>query len=32
MTAIIGVHGIMNQQLGRRQLIASWGPALADGL
>ena len=32
MTAIVGVHGIMNQQLGRHQLIADWGPALADGL
>jgi hypothetical protein len=32
MAAIIGVHGIMNQQLGRHQLIAAWGPALADGL
>lgn len=32
MTAIVGVHGIMNQQRGRHQLIADWGPALADGL
>jgi hypothetical protein len=32
MAAIIGVHGIMNQQSGRHQLIAEWGPALADGL
>jgi hypothetical protein len=32
MAAIVGVHGIMNQQLGRHQLIADWGPALADGL
>lgn len=32
MAAIIGVHGIMNQQLGRHQLITTWGPALADGL
>ena len=32
MAAIIGVHGIMNQQLGRHQLITAWGPALADGL
>lgn len=32
MAAIIGVHGIMNQQLGRHQLITDWGPALADGL
>jgi hypothetical protein len=32
MSAIIGVHGIMNQQLGRHQLIDDWGPALADGL
>ena len=32
MTAIVGVHGIMNQQLGRHQLLVDWGPALADGL
>ncbi len=32
MTAIVGVHGIMNQQRGRHQLIADWGPALADGI
>jgi hypothetical protein len=32
MAAIVGVHGIMNQQMGRHQLIADWGPALADGL
>ena len=32
MAAIIGVHGIMNQQSGRHQLIAEWGPALADGI
>ena len=32
MAAIIGVHGIMNQQLGRHQLITTWSPALADGL
>lgn len=33
MAAIIGVHGIMNQQLGRHQLITTtWGPALTDGL
>ncbi len=33
MAAIIGIHGIMNQQLGRHQLIEiTWGPALADGL
>jgi hypothetical protein len=32
MTAIVGVHGIMNEQSGRHQLIAGWGPALADGL
>jgi hypothetical protein len=32
MAAIIGVHGIMNQQLGRHQLVTAWGPALADGL
>lgn len=32
MAAIVGVHGIKNQQLGRNQLISTWGPALGDGL
>jgi hypothetical protein len=32
VAAVIGVHGIMNQQSGRHQLIAEWAPALADGL
>ena len=32
MTAVVGVHGIMNQQRGRHQLIADWGPALANGV
>ena len=32
MTLIVGVHGIKNEQLGRNQLVASWTPALADGL
>jgi hypothetical protein len=32
MTAVIGVHGIMNQQLGRHQLNGEWGRALADGI
>jgi hypothetical protein len=29
---VVGVHGILKQQLGRHQLRGSWGPALADGL
>lgn len=29
---IVGVHGIAQQQLGRRQLMAVWGPSLADGV
>jgi hypothetical protein len=29
---IIGVHGIAKQQLGRRQLLRDWEPALRDGL
>ncbi|GCB46843.1 hypothetical protein SNL152K_4145 [Streptomyces sp. NL15-2K] len=28
----MGVHGIAQQQLGRKQLLAAWGPALEDGL
>ena len=32
MAKIVGVHGIMNQQRGRHQLIRTWGPALADGI
>jgi hypothetical protein len=30
--SIVGVHGIGQQQLGRRQLLQSWLPALADGM
>ncbi|KUJ68504.1 hypothetical protein ACZ90_18110 [Streptomyces albus subsp. albus] len=29
---IIGIHGVGQQQLGRHQLEAQWGPALQDGL
>lgn len=32
MSSIVGVHGIGQQYLGRHQLLATWGPALADGL
>ncbi|HEX8629709.1 MAG TPA: hypothetical protein VF755_16205 [Catenuloplanes sp.] len=32
MATIIGVHGIAQQQLGRRQLLELWQPALGDGL
>ena len=32
MAAIVGVHGIMKQQLGRNLLIGAWAPALADGI
>ncbi|MFF4121347.1 hypothetical protein ACFY0P_49260 [Streptomyces sp. NPDC001714] len=32
MALIIGVHGIAQQQLGRQQLAAVWGPSLADGV
>lgn len=29
---IVGIHGVGQQQLGRHQLQAQWGPALQDGL
>jgi hypothetical protein len=29
---IVGVHGIAQQQLGRKQLMRDWGPALEDGI
>ncbi|QIY54458.1 hypothetical protein HEP86_07980 [Streptomyces sp. RPA4-5] len=29
---IVGIHGVGQQQLGRHQLQAHWGPALQDGL
>src|SRR6266568_7383053 len=29
---IVGVHGIAKQQLGRRQILKDWLPALGDGL
>lgn len=32
MAEIVGVHGILNQQSGRHQMIAVWAPALADGI
>ena len=32
MSVIIGVHGIAQQQLGRKQLMRDWGPALEDGI
>jgi hypothetical protein len=32
MGRLVGVHGIGKQQLGRHQLLASWAPALADGV
>jgi pimeloyl-ACP methyl ester carboxylesterase len=32
VTLVVGVHGIKNEQRGRNQLLASWAPALADGL
>jgi hypothetical protein len=32
VTVIVGVHGIAQQQLGRNQLVAAWGPALRDGI
>jgi hypothetical protein len=28
----VGVHGVAQQQLGRKQLLRDWGPALADGV
>ncbi|WP_410597347.1 hypothetical protein [Amycolatopsis sp. lyj-23] len=32
MALVVGVHGIGQQYRGRHQLLAAWGPALADGL
>lgn len=32
MSVIVGVHGIAQQQRGRKQLMRDWGPALADGI
>jgi hypothetical protein len=32
VSVLVGVHGIWQQQLGRHQLLATWAPALADGL
>jgi hypothetical protein len=32
VSAIVGVHGIAQQQLGRKQLLRAWGPALEDGV
>lgn len=32
MSLLVGVHGIAQQQLGRKQLLRDWGPALADGI
>ncbi|MEV5953167.1 hypothetical protein AB0M11_05170 [Streptomyces sp. NPDC051987] len=32
MAKLTGVHGIGMHQRGRHQLLATWGPALADGL
>jgi hypothetical protein len=32
MTAVIGIHGFAQQQLGRHQLRDSWSKALTDGL
>ena len=29
---IVGIHGIGQQQVGRRQLLRDWAPALGDGL
>src|SRR5689334_19042079 len=29
---MVGVHGVAQQQLGRKQLLRDWAPALADGL
>jgi hypothetical protein len=29
---VVGVHGIGQEQVGRRQLVDRWGPAFADGL
>lgn len=32
MTAVLGIHGIAQQQLGPNQLLGSWKPALRDGI
>ncbi|WP_306184042.1 hypothetical protein [Streptomyces sp. MK5] len=32
MAAVVGIHGIGKEQLGRRQMLTEWGPALGDGL
>jgi predicted alpha/beta hydrolase family esterase len=32
VSLIVGVHGIAQQQLGRKQLLRDWGPALSDGV
>jgi hypothetical protein len=32
MSVVVAVHGIAQQQLGRKQLLRDWGPALADGI
>lgn len=32
VAAVLGLHGISKQQLGRHQLLNLWRPALADGL
>jgi hypothetical protein len=32
MTAVVGVHGIFQEQLGRNQLLSEWEPAYRDGL
>ncbi len=32
MAAVVGIHGIGKEQLGRRQMLAEWGPAFGDGL
>ncbi|MER6133032.1 hypothetical protein [Streptomyces sp. NPDC001815] len=32
MAAVVCIHGIGKEQLGRQQMLAEWGPALGDGL
>jgi hypothetical protein len=32
VSVIVGVHGIAQQHLGRKQLMRDWGPALEDGI
>jgi hypothetical protein len=32
MAAVVGIHGIGKEQLGRQQMLAEWGPAFGDGL